>query len=104
MTSPASCQAHPASLGFSADGLCKDDLGDVACEEYLIQRGERYGGFTFEFKIEGEFDINKLQFKYYSDGLGKDEKPHISLNEILYDGEKKQFVAARDPIGIRPLY
>lgn len=23
---------------------------------------------------------------------------------ILYDGETKQFIAARDPIGIRPLY
>ncbi len=71
--------------------LCKDDLGDVACEEYLNQRGELYGGFTFEFEIEGEFDINKLQFEYYSDGLGKDEKPHICLNEILYNGEKYEY-------------
>lgn len=72
----------------SSGWLRKDDLGDVICEDYLIQKGKLYGGFTFEFEVEGEFDIDKLQFEYYADGLEKDEKPHIRLDSVLYDGEE----------------
>lgn len=72
--------------------ISKTDLGDDGtCEEYLIQRGELYGGFTFEFEVEGEFDIDKLQFEYNTDGLDKDEKPHIRLDSVLYDGEKYEY-------------
>lgn len=71
--------------------LGRDVLGDGTCEEYLIQKGILYGGFTFVLEIEGEFDVDKLQFKYFADGLGRDEKPHICLNEILYDGEEYSY-------------
>lgn len=63
-------------------------LGKGTKDEYLIQRGDFNGGITFELEIEGGFDIDKLQFKCFADGLDQDEKPHICLNKIIYDGEE----------------
>lgn len=41
---------------------------------------------------------------YREYGVGMFEKLDAEFAMIIYDGEKKEFIAARDPIGIRPLF
>ncbi|MCF0230015.1 MAG: asparagine synthase B [Parasporobacterium sp.] len=77
----------------------------------VVCNGELYGfrkdkdeliadGYTFESDSDCEI-ILPLYEKY---GLEMFEKLDAEFAMIIYDGEKKSLVAARDPIGIRPLF
>ena len=78
---------------------------------YVVCNGEIYGfralkqrlieeGYTFVSDSDSEI-ILPLYEKY---GFDLFDKLDAEYALIIYDGKKKKFVAARDPIGIRPLF
>ena len=78
---------------------------------YLVCNGEIYGfrplkeqliaeGYTFESDSDCEI-LLPLYEKY---GVAMFDKLDAEYALIIYDGAKKKFIAARDPIGIRPLF
>ncbi|MGN0493527.1 MAG: asparagine synthetase B, partial [Acutalibacteraceae bacterium] len=77
----------------------------------LVCNGEIYGfrpikdelikkGYTFE----SDSDCEILLPLYEQYGIGMFSMLDAEFALIIYDGETKDFIAARDPIGIRPLY
>ena len=96
-----------AIMGLNCKGMQPFELNGNA----VICNGELYGfnalksylkslGYTFESDSDCEIILplyEKLGTKMFS--LLDSE-----FAMVIYDGEKKQFIAARDPIGIRPLY
>lgn len=77
----------------------------------LVCNGEIYGfrpikdglikkGYTFE----SDSDCEILLPLYEQYGIGMFGMLDAEFAMIIYDGNSKDFVAARDPIGIRPLY
>ena len=77
----------------------------------LVCNGEIYGfrpikdelikkGYTFE----SDSDCEILLPLYEQYGIGMFNMLDAEFALIIYDGEAKDFIAARDPIGIRPLY
>ena len=78
---------------------------------YAICNGELYGfkkqremleglGYTFESGSDCEI-ILPLYFEYGTDMFAMLD---AEFAMVIFDGETGQFIAARDPIGIRPLY
>ena len=78
---------------------------------YVICNGELYGfqaikdslideGYSFESDSDCEI-ILPLWLKYGTDMFGMLD---AEFAMIIYDGRTDEFIAARDPIGIRPLY
>ncbi len=83
----------------------------VSGSNNLVCNGEIYGfrnwkqtlqGLGYTFK--GESDCEILLPMYETYGLEMFQKLDAEFALILYDGVKKCLIAARDPIGIRPLY
>ena len=77
----------------------------------LVCNGEIYGfrpikdelikkGYTFE----SDSDCEILLPLYEQYGIGMFNLLDAEFAMIIYDGDSKDFIAARDPIGIRPLY
>ena len=77
----------------------------------LVCNGEIYGfrpikdelikkGYTFE----SDSDCEILLPLYEQYGIGMFGMLDAEFAMIIYDGDSKDFIAARDPIGIRPLY
>ncbi|MBR6151629.1 MAG: asparagine synthase B [Lachnospiraceae bacterium] len=96
-----------AIMGLTPEGMQPFSLG----KNYVVCNGELYGfekdreelkkkGYTFE--SDSDCEILLPMYKEYG------EKMFFMLDAefacIIYDGENGQFLAARDPIGIRPLY
>lgn len=80
-------------------------------QHYVVCNGEIYGfrvikeklmkqGFTFQ----GESDCEILLPLYQQMGVDMFRQLDGEFALILYDGDRKSFIAARDPIGIRPLF
>ncbi|MCR5293592.1 MAG: asparagine synthetase B, partial [Lachnospiraceae bacterium] len=78
---------------------------------FVVCNGELYGfeaqreklkekGYTFRSGSDCEI-ILPLWFEYGSDMFAMLDAEFAC---ILFDGKTKEFIAARDPIGIRPLY
>lgn len=57
-----------------------------------------------DYTFTSESDCEVLLPMYEKYGVGMFAKLDAELACILYDGKQKIFIAARDPIGIRPLY
>ena len=57
-----------------------------------------------DYTFTSESDCEVLLPMYEKYGVGMFEKLDAEFACILYDGRQKKFIAARDPIGIRPLY
>ncbi len=77
----------------------------------LVCNGELYGWRTQRRELEakgyrfaGDSDCELLLPLYEEYGLGMFERLDAEFALILYDGESGRLIAARDPIGIRPLY
>ena len=96
-----------AIMGLTAHGMQPFSLG----KNYVICNGELYGfekdreelrkkGYTFA--SDSDCEIILPLYKEY--GLSMFEKLDAEFACVIYDGENGQYVAARDPIGIRPLY
>lgn len=77
---------------------------------YVVCNGEIYGFEKFRRELEGEYtfasdsDCEVLLPLYEKYGTGMFAMLDAEFACILYDGRTGKFLAARDPIGIRPLY
>ena len=84
---------------FELDGswcVCNGELyGFRPLKEELIRKG-------YSFKSDSDCEILLPLYKEHGAGMFSLLDAEFAL--IIYDGEKKSFIAARDPIGIRPLY
>ena len=77
----------------------------------MVCNGELYG-FRFEkevlkrrgYKFQSDCDCEILLPLYYEYGLDMFRHMDSEFALILYDSRKDRLIAARDPIGIRPLY
>ena len=94
-------------MGLTADGMQPFTLDD----NYVVCNGEIYG-FT---KIRDDLKKKGYTFKSDSDceillplykEMGTDMFASLDAEFacIIYDKKNREFIAARDPIGIRPLY
>lgn len=94
-------------MGLTPEGMQPFELGD----NKLVCNGEIYGfrslkealenkGYTFQ----SDSDCEILIPMYREYGLSMFRMLDAEFAMILYDGEKNTWIAARDPIGIRPLY
>ncbi len=77
---------------------------------YLVCNGEIYGfrpikeTLAKEYTFHSDSDCEILLPMYEKYGLGMFEKLDAEYALIIYDDNKKSYIAARDPIGIRPLF
>lgn len=94
-------------MGLTEEGMQPFNLND----NYIVCNGEIYGfrpikedlkkkGYTFK----SDSDCELLLPMYEGYGVEMFEKLDAEFACIIYDGQAKSFIAARDPIGIRPLY
>ncbi len=79
-------------------------------DKYLICNGEIYGfrpikeELKKEYTFDSDSDCEILLPLYEKYGVEMFKKLDAEFALIIYDEGKGEFVAARDPIGIRPLY
>ena len=77
---------------------------------WLVCNGEIYGFEKFRRELSGEYafvsdsDCEVLLPLYEKYGVGMFAMLDAEYACILYDAKADKFIAARDPIGIRPLY
>ena len=96
-----------AIMGLHEEGMQPFRLGGDLCvcngELYLFRTLKKEledEGFVFRSGSDCEL-ILPLWRKY---GTGMFEKLDAEFAMLIYDGERDEFIAARDPIGIRPLF
>ena len=84
---------------FELNGCCAVCNGELygfkAERERLIQKG-----YTFQ----SDSDCEILLPMYFEYGVGTFSRLDAEFACVIYDGRTDEFLAARDPIGIRPLY
>ena len=94
-------------MGLTPSGMQPFELDG----SYVVCNGELYGfekerellkekGYTFESNSDCEI-ILPMYFEYGTDMFKRFDAEFAC---IIFDGKTKKFIAARDPIGIRPLY
>ncbi len=94
-------------MGLTPEGMQPFLLEDCA----VVCNGEIYGfgplredlkkrGYTFESDSDCEI-LLPMYFEYGTDCFGMLDAEYAC---VIYDGVKNEWIAARDPIGIRPLY
>ncbi len=77
---------------------------------YVVCNGEIYGFEPIKEKLSKKYtfhsgsDCEILLPMYFEYGTEMFKMLDAEFALIIYDGEKKEYIAARDPIGIRPLY
>ncbi|MEA4896231.1 MAG: asparagine synthase B [Oscillospiraceae bacterium] len=77
---------------------------------FVVCNGEIYGfrnlkkALSSEYSFKSESDCEILLPMYEKYGLEMFGMLDAEFALIIYDGKKNAFIAARDPIGIRPLY
>ena len=96
-----------AIMGLTEAGMQPFCLGNSA----VVCNGEIYGFAKLRAELEGKgyafssgSDCEVLLPLYREYGTGMFRLLDAEFALILYDGERGEFLAARDPIGIRPLY
>lgn len=95
-----------AIMGLTDEGMQPFKLK----ENYCVCNGEIYGFEKFKkelskeytFKSDSDCEILLPLYEKYGTEMFKMLDAEFAL--IIYDGSKKKYIAARDPIGIRPLY
>ena len=92
-------------MGLTPEGMQPFRLD----QDYLICNGEIYGFEAIkktltDFTFESDSDCEILLPMYRLYGEKMFEKLDAEFVLILYDAKTDSFVAARDPIGIRPMY
>ena len=95
-----------AIMGLTPDGMQPFELDG----SYVVCNGEIYGyekikeelAEKYTFKSGSDCEILLPLYREYGVEMFKMLDAEFAL--IIYDGEKKEYIAARDPIGIRPLY
>jgi asparagine synthase (glutamine-hydrolysing) len=102
-------------LGFhrlAIMGLDQSGMQPFAMDgNYVVCNGELYGFRTLKEELEGkgyrfvsDSDCELLLPLYREYGTDMFGMLDAEYALIIYDGETKSFIAARDPIGIRPLF
>ena len=95
-----------AIMGLTEEGMQPFELGKNA----IVCNGEIYGFRKIKKELESEYTFKSdsdceillpLYEKYGTDMFAMLDAEYAC---IIYDGEKEELIAARDPIGIRPLY
>ena len=94
-------------MGLTPEGMQPFELED----NYIVCNGEIYGfkklrdeltAKGYSFKSDSDCEILLPMYKEY--GTEMFEKLDAEYACVIYDCKLHQFIAARDPIGIRPLY
>ena len=96
-----------AIMGLTPTGMQPFELDG----SYVVCNGELYGfekerellkqkGYTFK----SDSDCEILLPMYFEYGTDMFERLDAEFACIIYDGKTGEYIAARDPIGIRPLY
>lgn len=76
--------------------ICNGEIyGFREIKNELIKKG---------YSFNSESDCEILLPMYYEYGLDMFSKLDAEFATVIYDGEKDSYIAARDPIGIRPLF
>ena len=96
-----------AIMGLHEEGMqpFSRDKSLVVCNGELYGFREMKKGLLekgYSFSSESDCEIILPLYKEY--GVGMFEKLDAEFAMIIYDGDKQSYIAARDPIGIRPLY
>lgn len=96
-----------AIMGLTAAGMQPFAMG----KDSLVCNGEIYGFRPFKKRLEekgyffsSDSDCEILLPLYREHGVKMFQMLDAEFALVLYDGERDTFIAARDPIGIRPLY
>ena len=96
-----------AIMGLTVEGMQPFQMG----ESYVVCNGELYGFRPLRqrlidegFPIRSASDCEILLPLYREYGVEMFKTLDAEFALILYDGEADKLIAARDPIGIRPLY
>lgn len=96
-----------AIMGLNAAGMQPFMRG----KDFLVCNGEIYGFRPikkkleekgYEFKSESDCEILLPLYREYGTDMFAKLDAEYAL--VIYDGENDEYIAARDPIGIRPLY
>ena len=93
-------------MGLTPEGMQPFELDG----NWLVCNGEIYGfekireelRSKYVFKSDSDCEILLPMYKEYGTAMFRMLDAEFAL--ILYDAERREFLAARDPIGIRPLY
>lgn len=95
-----------AIMGITPEGMQPFELDG----SYVVCNGEIYGFKKFRAVLEEKYtfksdsDCEILLPLYFEFGINMFRLLDAEFAMIIYDGRKKEYIAARDPIGIRPLY
>lgn len=96
-----------AIMGLEESGMQPFTLGGDA----VVCNGELYGFRVLKreleakgYRFKSDSDCELLLPLYREYGVDMFPMLDAEFALILYDGERDQYIAARDPIGIRPLY
>ena len=93
-------------MGLTPSGMQPFKLG----ESYVVCNGEIYGfkklkeELSEKYTFKSESDCEILLPLYQEYGTEMFAMLDAEFACIIYDGDAGEFIAARDPIGIRPLY
>ena len=93
-------------MGLTPDGMQPFELDG----SYVVCNGEIYGFEKLKEKLSSKYtfksgsDCEILLPMYFEYGTEMFKMLDAEFALIIYDGKKKKYIAARDPIGIRPLY
>lgn len=93
-------------MGLTPSGMQPFKYGN----SYVVCNGEIYGfeklkeELSVKYTFESESDCEILLPLYQEYGTDMFGMIDAEFACIIYDGEAREFIAARDPIGIRPLY
>ena len=92
---------HPEGMQpFELDGSYVVCNGEIYCVPRLKKKLMETGKYTFV--SESDCEILLPLYKEYGTDMFRRLDAEFAL--ILYDGDTQSYIAARDPIGIRPLY
>ena len=95
-----------AIMGLEPGGMQPFELDG----DYVVCNGEIYGfekikaALAPKYSFKSGSDCEVLLPLYHEHGLDMFAMLDAEFACILYDGQTGEFIAARDPIGIRPLY
>lgn len=95
-----------AIMGLDESGMQPFSLNG----SYVVCNGEIYGFEKIKKQLSDKYtfvsgsDCEILLPMYFEYGTDMFKMLDAEFALIIYDGEKQEYIAARDPIGIRPLY